>query len=85
MFLLQLRNELWKLFGKKRTYIGFFMFLLAQNVILLIFRFTRAPAGMERILENNGIVINKGISILISRNSKLISNAFCLTTSPVIS
>ncbi len=54
MFYLQLRNELWKLFGKKRTYIGFFMFLLAQNVILLIFRFTRAPAGMERILEGNG-------------------------------
>ena len=31
MFFAQLRNELWKLFGKKRTYIGFGAFLLAQN------------------------------------------------------
>jgi ABC-2 type transport system permease protein len=36
MFWLQLRNELWKLFGKKRTYIGFGMFLAAQLVIVLI-------------------------------------------------
>ncbi len=36
MFLLQLRNELWKLFGKKRTYIGFAMFLAAQLTIVLI-------------------------------------------------
>ena len=28
LFYYQLRNELWKLFGKKRTYIGFVMFLL---------------------------------------------------------
>ena len=54
MFWHQLRNELIKLFGKKRTYIGFAMFLLAQNVIALVFRFTRASRGMERALENNG-------------------------------
>jgi ABC-2 type transport system permease protein len=36
MLLLQLRNELWKLFGKKRTYIGFGMFLVAQLVVVLI-------------------------------------------------
>lgn len=54
MLLLQLRNELWKLFGKKRTYIGFAMFLLAQVVILLVFRFSRASADMGRMLENNG-------------------------------
>jgi len=54
MFLLQLRHELWKLFGKKRTYIGFGMFLLAQLVILLVFRFSRASRGMSDLLENNG-------------------------------
>src|SRR5206468_12992101 len=43
MFYLQLRNELWKLFAKKRSYIGFLMFLLAQNVIILVFRFTNGP------------------------------------------
>ena len=40
-FYLHLRNELWKLFGKKRTYIGFGAFLLAQNGMLLMFRFTK--------------------------------------------
>ncbi|MBN2506152.1 MAG: ABC transporter permease subunit [Verrucomicrobia bacterium] len=39
MFRLQLRNELWKLFGKKRTYIGFAMFLAAELAIVLIFRY----------------------------------------------
>ena len=37
MLILQLRNELWKLFGKKRTHIGFGMFLAAQLTIVLIF------------------------------------------------
>lgn len=54
MWFLQLRNELWKLFGKKRTYLGFAMFLLAQAVILLVFRYSRASAGMGRLLEGNG-------------------------------
>ena len=43
MFFLQLRNELWKLFGKKRTYIGSVMFLLAQGIIILIFVLGRRP------------------------------------------
>ncbi|MDB6124373.1 MAG: hypothetical protein JWQ71_3366 [Pedosphaera sp.] len=54
MFFLQLRNELWKLFGKKRTYIGFTILLLSQNVMLLIFRFTRVSHRMTSLLEGNG-------------------------------
>jgi ABC-2 type transport system permease protein len=54
MFLLQLRHELWKLFGKKRTYLGFGMFLLAQGVILLVFRYSRASRNMGDVLDNNG-------------------------------
>ena len=53
MFDLHLRNELWKLFGKKRTYIGFGAFLLAQNAMLLAFKFTRWQSEMERLLEGN--------------------------------
>jgi len=64
MFYLQLRNELWKLFGKKRTYIGFFMFLLAQNVIALVFRFTQASRPMERMLEMSGHLADPYISVL---------------------
>jgi len=48
------RSELWKLFGKKRTYIGFAMFLLAQNAISLGFKFTTATAQIERVLNQNG-------------------------------
>ena len=55
MFLYQLRNELWKLFGKKRTYIGFLMFLLAQALILVLFHFSAGPTRqMTRLLEMNG-------------------------------
>ncbi len=50
----QLKNELWKLFGKKRTYIGFGAFLLAQSAMLTAFRFTRWQAQLERLLSGNG-------------------------------
>ena len=43
MFYRQLKSELWKLFGKKRTYIGFGAFLISQNAMLLLFRFTKLP------------------------------------------
>jgi ABC-2 type transport system permease protein len=64
MFLRQLRNELWKLFGKKRTYIGFGAFLVAQNVMLLIFRFTRWQRDMERMLAGNGYIAQEYVSAL---------------------
>jgi ABC-2 type transport system permease protein len=64
MFLIQLRNELWKLFGKKRTYIGFGAFLLAQNAMLLAFRFTRWQRDVERMLEGNGYAATEYVSAL---------------------
>ena len=64
MFFLQLRNELWKLFGKKRTYIGFGMFLLAQNAMLLAFRFTKWQHEAERLLSGNGYLAEEFISAL---------------------
>ncbi len=64
MFFFQLRNELWKLFGKKRTYIGFTMFLLAQNAIILAYRFTHVSRQMIRALENNGFDAARYISVL---------------------
>jgi ABC-2 type transport system permease protein len=60
----QLRGELWKLFGKKRTYIGFAMFLITQNVISLVFKFTRASNPMQRLLEGNGYFAGQYISAL---------------------
>lgn len=64
MFFVQLRNEVWKLFGKKRTYIGFAMFLLAQNAMLLAFRFTRWQSNIERMLEGNGYLASQYVSAL---------------------
>jgi ABC-2 type transport system permease protein len=64
MFYLQLRNELWKLFGKKRTYIGFGAFLLAQTVMLLLFRFGDIRAGLSRMLSGNGYDASDYISAL---------------------
>jgi ABC-2 type transport system permease protein len=64
MFYRHLKNELLKLFGKKRTYIGFGAFLLAQNAMLLTFRFTRWQAQVERMLAGNGYLAQEYISAL---------------------
>jgi ABC-2 type transport system permease protein len=64
MFNLQLRNELWKLFGKKRTYIGFGAFILAQAAMLCAFKFTRWQQDFERLLSNNGYLAAEFISAL---------------------
>jgi len=64
MFLLQLRSELWKLFGKKRTYIGFGAFLLAQNAMLLAFHYSNWQRTTARLLEGNGYFAQQYISAL---------------------
>ncbi len=64
MFFAQLKNELWKLFGKKRTYIGFGAFLLAQTAMLLAFRFTRWQDDFEKLLSGNGYLATDFISAL---------------------
>lgn len=64
MFYHHLRNELWKLFGKKRTYIGFGAFLVVQNGILLLVRFTHVRTDMARLLEGNGYLAQEYISAL---------------------
>jgi ABC-2 type transport system permease protein len=64
MFYFHLRNELWKLFGKKRTYIGFGAFLIAQNGMLLMFRFTNWQKNWERLLAGNGYLAQDYLSAL---------------------
>jgi len=64
MFCAQLKNELWKLFGKKRTYIGFGAFVLAQTAMLLAFKFTRWQHDFERMLSGNGYIASEFISAL---------------------
>ncbi len=64
LFLRQLGNELWKLFGKKRTYIGFGAFLVAQNAMLLAFHFSDWQEGTARLLQGNGYLAEEYISAL---------------------
>lgn len=64
MFRAQLKNELWKLFGKKRTYIGFGAFLIAQTAMLLAFKYTRWQDQFERLLAGNGYLASEYISAL---------------------
>lgn len=64
MFRYHLSGELWKLFGKKRTYIGFAAFLLAQNAMLLAFKFTRWQSDVQRLLAGNGYLAEDYISAL---------------------
>src|SRR5262245_5337747 len=64
MFFRQLKNELWKLFGKKRTYIGFGAFLLVQTIMLLMFKFTRWQSSFERFLAGNGYLATEYVSAL---------------------
>jgi ABC-2 type transport system permease protein len=64
MFFAQLTNELWKLFGKKRTYIGFGAFVVAQSAMLLIFKYTRWQEDFERLLSGNGYLASEYISAL---------------------
>src|SRR6187455_3049866 len=64
MFYLQLHNELWKLFGKKRTYIGFGTFLFAQNAMLLAFHFSKWERNVQRLLDGNGYLAIDYISAL---------------------
>jgi ABC-2 type transport system permease protein len=64
MFLAQLTNELWKLFGKKRTYIGFGAFVLAQSAMLILFKYTNWQKHFEAMLANNGYVATEYISAL---------------------
>src|SRR5664279_3247341 len=64
MFYHHLLNELWKLFGKKRTYIGFGAFLLAQNGMLLTFHYTHWQTQMEAMLEGNGYLAQEYVSAL---------------------
>ena len=78
MFYHHLRNELWKLFGKKRTYIGFGAFLLAQNAMLLAFRFTRWQKDMEGLLAGNGYMAEQYVSALTVALVMLIPQAILL-------
>jgi ABC-2 type transport system permease protein len=54
LFVTQLRGELWKLFARKRTYIGFAAFLALELVILFIFQLPKVQRSWRGLLEKAG-------------------------------
>jgi ABC-2 type transport system permease protein len=54
LFFFQLRNELKKLFGRNRTYIGFGAFLLVETVVLFLINLPKPRAHFQRLIEQNG-------------------------------
>lgn len=54
LFLLQLRGELTKMFTRKRTYIGFAVFLLVEILVLIGFQTPPAQRAFQRTLERAG-------------------------------
>ena len=44
-FLSQLRGELRKLFGRRRTYMGYIVFLAMEAIILFVFKLPRSLAA----------------------------------------
>jgi ABC-2 type transport system permease protein len=54
LLLRQLRGELWKLFARKRTYLGFGVFFAVEIVILLLFQLPRVQRSWRALLERAG-------------------------------
>jgi ABC-2 type transport system permease protein len=79
MLWLQLRNELWKLFGKKRTYIGSGMFFLAQSLGILLFQFGQGPyRALYRDIEHVGLSADHFITNLTVASFLLIPIVYFL-------
>ncbi len=55
LFLVQLRGELKKLFSRRRTYMGYVVFLLFEAVLLVVFQMERPKEGMREMMGQNGL------------------------------
>jgi ABC-2 type transport system permease protein len=56
LFFLQLYGELWKLFARKRTYIGFGAFFGLEVVILILFQLPKVQHSFRHLMEQAGYV-----------------------------
>ncbi len=66
MFFSQLRNECFKLFSRKRTYLGFSIFFLLNLVAFWLLKQPLPRHGVETLLANNGFRLedfNGGLTV----------------------
>ena len=54
LFLYQLRGELWKLFARKRTYIGYGVFLGVELLVMLLLHLPHGRHFMKKMIEDSG-------------------------------
>ena len=54
LFLIQMRNELRKLFARKRTYLGFAAFVAVEILLLQLLNLPKPKAGFRKLIEQNG-------------------------------
>ena len=59
LFLQQLRGELRKLFARRRTWIGYGVFLMLEAILLLVFKLEKTQDAMRVMIENNGLVFDQ--------------------------
>ena len=78
LFLLQLRGELWKLFARKRTYIGFGVFLGVEALILILWQLPRGQHWMKHMIEQSGGVFELYFSGLTVAMIMLSTTVFLL-------
>ena len=59
LFLQQWRAELWKLFARKRTYLGFGAFVLLEIVVFVLFHLKGGENWMRMMIQKNGEVFDR--------------------------
>lgn len=64
MFLTQLRGELTKLFARRRTYVGYGVFLVFELILLVTFQIDSVRSQQEDFMVQNGLAADKYFSSL---------------------
>ncbi|MDB6055008.1 MAG: putative rane protein [Verrucomicrobiales bacterium] len=78
LFLRQLQGELVKLFGKRRTYIGFIALLLTQNIFCFLFKFPKVTRHMAVLVQRQGLDFHSYLSALTVATAMIVPLAALL-------
>ena len=62
LFFLQLHGELWKLFARKRTYLGFGVFLGVETLVLGLCQTASVQQWIRRAIERFGVIFEQYFS-----------------------
>lgn len=64
MFFTQLKGELTKLFARRRTYVGYGVFVLFELILLITFQVDSLKSSFAEFMEQNGLAANDYFSSL---------------------